>query len=161
MSPKKIAPVLVLVLVLALVGVAWWLKQPTSVGGAGSHATASARTTSGATTKATKKSTAPASGAVDPQTGLRWIEESALPKEAQTVLAKIDRGGPYDYAKDGTNFGNFEGVLPKKPSGFYKEYTVKTPGENDRGARRIVTGDHDKQFFYTDDHYATFSRVKR
>ncbi len=73
----------------------------------------------------------------------------------------IDRGGPFPYPRDGTTFFNRERLLPIKRSGFYREYTVPTPGENDRGARRIVTGDHDRQFFYTGDHYRTFVRIRR
>jgi ribonuclease T1 len=73
----------------------------------------------------------------------------------------IERGGPYRYARDGAVFGNHERLLPIKPHGYYREYTVPTPGEDDRGPRRIVTGDQDRQLFYTDDHYASFVRVVR
>ena len=58
-------------------------------------------------------------------------------------------------------FGNREQLMPSRPSGFYREYTVPTPGEDDRGPRRVVTGDHDQQFFYTADHYASFVQVRR
>ena len=70
----------------------------------------------------------------------------------------IAAGGPYPYAKDGSTFGNREGILPPQPSGFYSEYTVVTPGENDRGARRIVGGE-DGARFYTADHYSSFREV--
>jgi ribonuclease T1 len=76
-------------------------------------------------------------------------------------VALIDAGGPFPYAKDGATFNNFEGVLPSRPRGYYREYTVRTPGERDRGARRIVTGDRDRELFYTADHYETFARVQR
>ncbi len=76
------------------------------------------------------------------------------------MLALIDKGGPYDYRQDGTVFGNFEKALPKQKRGYYHEYTVRTPGERDRGARRIVTGEGG-EFFYTDDHYETFKAVLR
>ena len=79
---------------------------------------------------------------------------------AREVLALIDKGGPYPYRQDGTVFGNFEKVLPKQKRGYYHEFTVRTPGERDRGARRIVTG-QGGEFFYTDDHYATFKAVLR
>ncbi|MDP5226696.1 MULTISPECIES: ribonuclease domain-containing protein [Arthrobacter] len=86
---------------------------------------------------------------------LATVKESALPAEAQTTLALIAKGGPYPYSRDGINFGNFEGALPKKNGGYYQEYTVPTPGSNDRGARRIIVGSgHEK--YYTADHYATF-----
>lgn len=97
----------------------------------------------------------------DPETGLRWVDLSTLPRQAQQTVALVERGGPYPYAKDGATFGNREGVLPRRPRGFYREYTVTTPGEGDRGARRIVTGDRDRQFFYTGDHYVSFARIRR
>ena len=82
-----------------------------------------------------------------------------LPKEAQATLALIRKGGPYPYAKDGAVFGNREGLLPKQKRGYYREYTVKTPGERTRGARRIIWG-AGGEFYYTEDHYNHFSRIK-
>ncbi|MBT2407213.1 MULTISPECIES: ribonuclease domain-containing protein [unclassified Streptomyces] len=93
-------------------------------------------------------------------TGMATVRVDALPQQARDVLALIDRGGPYPYRQDGTVFGNFEKALPQKKRGYYHEFTVKTPGERDRGARRIVTGEGG-EFFYTDDHYATFKAVLR
>ena len=89
---------------------------------------------------------------------LPTLKASALPKEAQQTLALIAKGGPYPYDRDGINFGNFEGVLPKQRGGYYKEYTVKTPGESDRGARRIIVGGKGEKY-YTDDHYESFSFI--
>jgi ribonuclease T1 len=97
----------------------------------------------------------------DPGSGLPFVELAALPAEARRTVALIDRGGPFPYAKDGVTFGNRERVLPARPGGYYREYTVPTPGERDRGARRIVTGDHDREFFYTSDHYTSFARIRR
>jgi ribonuclease T1 len=97
----------------------------------------------------------------DPETGLRWAELSALPVEARRVVATIDRGGPFRYAQDGATFGNRERLLPSRPAGFYREYTVDTPGSQDRGARRVITGDAGRMLFYTADHYNTFVRVRR
>lgn len=97
----------------------------------------------------------------DPETGLRWVALTSLPIQAQQVVVLIDQGGPFPYAKDGATFGNRERILPRRASGYYREYTVPTPGEDDRGARRIVTGDQDQQLFYTGDHYASFLRVRR
>lgn len=86
-----------------------------------------------------------------------------LPKEARVTLALIKKGGPFPYAKDGTVFRNYERLLPKQKRGYYHEFTVKTPGIRNRGARRIVTGGEPAtsgEYYYTDDHYATFRRIK-
>ncbi|MFF0187088.1 ribonuclease domain-containing protein [Streptomyces sp. NPDC005244] len=91
---------------------------------------------------------------------LATVRAAELPAEARTTLALIDRGGPYPYAKDGAVFGNFERELPQRPRGYYHEYTVPTPGEGDRGARRIVTG-QSGEIYYTDDHYDSFKAVLR
>ncbi|MFJ8165715.1 ribonuclease domain-containing protein [Streptomyces sp. NPDC096136] len=92
--------------------------------------------------------------------GMSTVRADALPPQAREVLALIDQGGPYAYRQDGTVFGNFEKALPKQKRGYYHEYTVRTPGERDRGARRIVTGEGG-EFYYTDDHYDTFRAVLR
>ncbi|XUX00690.1 MAG: ribonuclease domain-containing protein [Dehalogenimonas sp.] len=86
------------------------------------------------------------------------ITYSDLPQEARTTLQLIETGGPFPFPQDGTVFNNFEGLLPKKTSGYYHEYTVITPGSNDRGARRIITGLSGERY-YTDDHYASFKLV--
>jgi len=82
-----------------------------------------------------------------------------LPPEAREVLALIRRGGPFPYSKDGIVFSNREHILASRPRGYYHEYTVPTPHAKNRGARRIIAG-RDGEFFYTDDHYATFRRIK-
>lgn len=92
--------------------------------------------------------------------GMETVEAARLPAEAQRTLRLIDRGGPFPYAKDGSVFGNFEGELPRKARGYYREYTVRTPGERDRGARRLVTG-RENETYYTADHYASFKAVLR
>ncbi|MEU9894442.1 ribonuclease domain-containing protein [Streptomyces phaeochromogenes] len=92
--------------------------------------------------------------------GMETIEEARLPAEARRTLDLIDEGGPFPYAKDGSVFGNFERELPRHERGYYHEYTVRTPGERDRGARRIVTGQGD-EVYYTDDHYNSFRAVLR
>jgi ribonuclease T1 len=81
-----------------------------------------------------------------------------LPPEARTTLQLIESGGPFPYSKDGTVFHNYEGVLPEKPDGYYREYTVVTPGASDRGARRVVAGSNGERY-YTDDHYNTFQLI--
>lgn len=84
-----------------------------------------------------------------------------LPPEAHDTLRRIDAGGPYDHRQDGGTFQNRERLLPSRPRGYYREYTVETPGSRDRGARRIVTGgDPPVEFFYTEDHYRSFRRFE-
>jgi ribonuclease T1 len=99
-----------------------------------------------------------ASSGVDPESGLKIVAVADLPQEAQNTLKLIDQGGPYPYSRDGVVFGNLEKILPKHDRGYYHEYTVKTPGEKDRGARRIVTGNAHERY-YTDDHYKSFRRI--
>ncbi|MBJ7904111.1 ribonuclease domain-containing protein [Streptomyces sp. NPDC004549] len=82
-----------------------------------------------------------------------------LPSQAYDTLELIDQGGPFPYSQDGVVFQNREGVLPSQSSGYYHEYTVKTPGESTRGARRIVTGKAYEEDYYTSDHYATFDLI--
>jgi guanyl-specific ribonuclease Sa len=84
-----------------------------------------------------------------------------LPPEAHEVIEDIEAGGPYEYPRnDGVTFGNREGILPDEERGYYREFTVETPGLNHRGARRIVTGGPDERdperWYYTDDHYESF-----
>jgi guanyl-specific ribonuclease Sa len=80
-----------------------------------------------------------------------------LPPEARATIALVQRDGPFPYRQDGGAFGNREGHLPRKPRGWYREYTVQTPGLRHRGARRIVTGgDPPREWYYTDDHYDSF-----
>ncbi|MEV8534051.1 ribonuclease domain-containing protein [Streptomyces sp. NPDC051211] len=92
--------------------------------------------------------------------GMKTVRADALPQQARDTLSLIDEGGPYPYRQDGTVFGNFERQLPRQKRGYYHEFTVQTPGERDRGARRIVTG-RGGEFYYTDDHYQTFKAVLR
>ena len=85
-----------------------------------------------------------------------------LPPEAHDVLDRIARGGPFEYRQDGGVFQNRERRLPAQPRGYYREYTVDTPGSDDRGARRIITGGgipgerQPREYWYTDDHYRSF-----
>jgi ribonuclease T1 len=107
--------------------------------------------------------------------GHSWARDSriaeggagGLPEEARETLALIKAGGPFPYRKDGSVFGNREKHLPSRDRGYYREYTVKTPGSRDRGARRIVAGSGERgdartsgEYYYTDDHYNTFRRIR-
>lgn len=82
-----------------------------------------------------------------------------LPEQARQTVALIRKGGPFPYRRDGAVFGNFEEKLPTRARGYYREYTVRTPGAKDRGARRIVAG-RGGELYYTDDHYNSFRRIK-
>lgn len=84
-----------------------------------------------------------------------------LPPEARDTLALIRRGGPYPHRQDGSVFENRERRLPAAARGTYREYTVRTPGARDRGARRIVTaGSPPSAYWYSDDHYRSFRRFE-
>ena len=96
------------------------------------------------------------------------IALAELPKEGRAMHALVLKGGPFPYPKDGVTFGNFEGNLPKKARGYYREYTVPTPGAKNRGARRIVCGAEAREWrnhapaacWYTGDHYQSFQKIK-
>ena len=87
------------------------------------------------------------------------IAVAGLPPEARNTLQLIKNSGPFPYPRDGVVFGNYEHLLPQKPRGYYHEYTVKTPGAHNRGARRIVCGVV-PDCYYSDDHYRTFKRIR-
>lgn len=107
---------------------------------------------------------APAAVQARPATGLgEPVALSALPREAQQTDRLIHAGGPFPHSQDGVVFGNREGRLERHPRGYYHEYTVRTPGARDRGARRIVCGGvkptEPDGCFYTEDHYNSFRRI--
>lgn len=95
---------------------------------------------------------------------LDMIEVASLPKEGQSTLILIKQGGPFPYEKDGVVFGNYESKLPKQKRGYYHEYTVKTPRAHNRGARRIIAGGQPMasgEYYYTDDHYDSFKKIRQ
>jgi ribonuclease T1 len=104
-----------------------------------------------------------AADARGPTDNLGSVALSALPTEAQKTQGLIHAGGPFPYSKDGVVFGNREQLLPRRERGFYREYTVPTPGSRDRGARRIVCGGQrptlPEACYYTADHYASFKLI--
>jgi len=87
------------------------------------------------------------------------IGVAQLPAQARNTLRAIRRGGPFAYPRDGVVFKNYEHALPERRRGYYHEYTVKTPGRHNRGARRIISG-ADGEYYYTADHYQTFRRIR-
>ncbi|MBK7899265.1 MAG: ribonuclease [Azonexus sp.] len=93
------------------------------------------------------------------ESGTDWIAAADLPIEARQTLALVKQGGPYPYRRDGVVFRNFERLLPLRPRGYYREYTVQTPGSRTRGARRIVAGSSG-EYYYTEDHYQSFRRIR-
>lgn len=91
------------------------------------------------------------------------LSVSTLPAEARATLALIRAGGPFPYERDGIEFGNREHLLPRRLHGYYHEYTVPTPGQHSRGARRIVCGGHAadlSECYYSDDHYRSFRKIQ-
>lgn len=117
-----------------------------------------------APTSSTRGESAPAStedrtlGPRDGGADTTPVALSALPPEAARTYALIESDGPYPHPQDGRAFGNREGLLPPRPDGYYREFTVATPGEGDRGARRLVAG-RDGDVWWTADHYESFTPV--
>lgn len=141
-------------LLLALAGV-WWMQDR--------HALADARHAPAALAAGESAAvTAPSAAApqAPPQSPTAASTlPNFLPAEALRSIALIQRGGPFPHHQDGGVFGNFEGHLPRQPRGWYHEYTVETPGARNRGTRRIITGGTPpREWYYTDDHYASFRR---
>ncbi|MDH3288336.1 MAG: ribonuclease [Betaproteobacteria bacterium] len=87
------------------------------------------------------------------------VSVADLPSEARATIRLIKQGGPFPYERDGIVFRNFEKHLPSRERGYYREYTVRTPGVKSRGARRIVAG-RGGEFYYTADHYQSFVRIR-
>lgn len=96
---------------------------------------------------------------IDAASGLHFIDPVDLPTEALDALALIEAGGPFPFDRDGLTFQNREELLPEEHGGYYREFTVITPGLSHRGARRIVAGEAGERY-YTDDHYESFERIR-
>lgn len=145
------------VLVAVLAGLGWWVQAGADRGGAaGSPASETA------SSPASDPASDPADEAplTDEVSGLRYVALADLPAEAADTIALVDGGGPFPYEQDGSTFGNDEGLLPDRPDGYYREYTVETPGSDDRGARRIVGG-AEGELYWTEDHYESFEVIWR
>lgn len=147
--PRTVLTVLAAVLVVLLIWRAPELLSGTEASSAGAAGDTSSQTDGGARTEGT-----------DPESGLAWVDLATLPPEAADTVALIDSDGPFPYDKDGSTFFNNEQNLPDRDQGYYREYTVETPGSPDRGARRIVSG-ADGELYWTEDHYESFERIRR
>ncbi|GLZ39634.1 ribonuclease domain-containing protein [Actinokineospora sp. NBRC 105648] len=163
-SRKRITAALVGLVLLVVAG---WLAQrqaqrdsatpPTPSVSASATTPPSPATKSGTTTRPGGTTTARASATVPgTASGLAVSALSELPQQALVTWRLIERGGPFPYPRnDGVPFENRERLLPQQKSGYYREYTVPTPGSPDRGPRRLVTGAA-HELFYTGDHYGSF-----
>ncbi|HPB72523.1 MAG TPA: ribonuclease domain-containing protein [Phycicoccus sp.] len=164
MSPA--AKGLTLLVIVVVLAAAWWVTRGTSTGksatagaSTGTSHSAPARAGASAGSSAAKPVRTPGAARATPDSGLSAIAESALPAQARHTLSLIRAGGPYPYSQDDGVFGNLEGLLPKHQRGYYREYTVVTPGSGDRGPRRIIAG-ADGDRYYTADHYASFQQIE-
>jgi ribonuclease T1 len=97
-------------------------------------------------------------GSAQARTNTTGVHAADLPVEARQTLALIERGGPFPYARDGVPFGNYEHRLPPRTRGYYREFTVPTPGLKNRGPRRIISGMEGERY-YSADHYRSFGRI--
>ena len=124
------------------------------------HPVAAVRRSASSTRQGTTTSTrtAPPARRAGVPPGFDTITLDELPDEALDTIDLIERGGPFPYRADDETFQNRERLLPIEDLGYYREYTVETPGSPDRGARRIVAGE-DGELYYTDDHYDSFRWV--
>lgn len=150
----RLPPWLAGLLMVVVAAVAWWSIAWDSTGGD----TEPAATSATASTPALD-ATEPTGVDTRPWDGIEACEDDVLPATVIPVVEDIWAGGPYDYPdRDGTRFGNYEGYLPDEDLGYYREFTVETPGLSHRGARRIVTGggDDPEVWYYTEDHYESF-----
>ncbi|RSD10580.1 ribonuclease domain-containing protein [Amycolatopsis eburnea] len=146
---RRITAALIGLLVLVLGG--WLVKD--AVGGGSTSPSTSSSSTAGSSSSAPAKGSAAVPGA---DSGLPLKALSTLPSQAADTWQLIEKGGPFPYPRnDGVVFENREKRLPGKKSGYYHEYTVKTPGSPDRGARRLITGQA-HELYYTGDHYSSF-----
>lgn len=161
---RKLRPLLTLVIIAALI---WFWQGPGGPGriddalvASGAFESPEGRASTGTPQDAAQGDDAtqipPASRDAVPDA----FDQDGLPPEAHDTLALIARGGPYPHRQDGTVFNNFERRLPSRPRGWYREFTVRTPGLSHRGPRRIVTGGQPpSEYWYTDDHYESFRRI--
>ncbi|MFI8457721.1 ribonuclease [Kitasatospora sp. NPDC085464] len=166
MTRSKSPLVVVAVLILVVLAGAGYLlagkgggSHPKAAASATAAATAGTSTGRSAAPKPSAPKSSPPSGTwVPADPALADVCRTKLPSQAQDTLGLIARGGPYPYNRDGIVFENRESRLPRKSDGYYHEYTVVTPGSDDRGTRRVVTGNAGEQY-WSADHYATFQEI--
>ncbi|MGW3072448.1 MULTISPECIES: ribonuclease [unclassified Kitasatospora] len=174
MTNRRNPLVVVAVLILAVLAGVGYLLTDKGSGHPRAAASSTAAATAGPSTSGSSapkpsapKPTPPPGGASAPAPAGTWVPTDAaladvcrskLPSQAVDTLTLIAKGGPYPYNRDGIVFENRESRLPKKAGGYYHEYTVVTPGSDDRGTRRVVTGDAGEQY-WSADHYATFLEI--
>lgn len=159
---RRLEPLLVVLLAIAVIGGLAWQ----SFGSTSSDSPTigrSADDVAAVETEAPDRDVASTDGesaaAVETEIVYDWVVSvDELPDEAIDTLVMIEQDGPFPYSKDGSTFQNREGLLPGAERGYYREFTVDTPGSPDRGARRIVAGDGG-ELFYTADHYDSFAQI--
>lgn len=149
-----------LLLLVAVLLVAWLLTDGTGRDTPSGSPTSAPTSQSSPASSPSREDAGATTPGTDPESGLPIVQVGDLPPEAAETLDLIDAGGPFPEDRDGVTFENREDLLPDHPVGYYKEYTVPTPGSDDRGARRIVVGEAG-ELYYTGDHYRSFSRIAR
>jgi ribonuclease T1 len=163
-TPQRSVLGLLLALVMAVV--VWWTQGDGGTPDPGAAPTSAEQGTREGSTRTASPSSSPSpsskpgTGRTDPVSGLPLVAQAQLPPEAADTVELIDAGGPFPEERDGVTFENREDLLPDEPRGYYAEYTVPTPGSDDRGARRIVAGDGG-ELYWTQDHYSSFGRIVR
>ncbi len=161
LSPARaLAAILLLVLAAAVLA---GCAGSTSTPAAGDRAQTTIEQGEGSEAAAVPRPTATRRATPTPQparSGLPTIRFEDLPRQAKETIRLIEQDGPFPFERDGITFQNRERLLPNEPRGYYREYTVITPGSRDRGARRIIAG-ADGELYYTDDHYESFREVIR
>ena len=149
-----------LLLAAVMAAVVWWTQGDLGLQDPGSTAPSPAPSSAQSSAESSAPSSADPTGTTDPVSGLPWVRLAQLPPEAADTVELIEAGGPFPEERDGATFENREELLPDHPRGYYAEYTVPTPGSDDRGARRIVAGDGG-ELYWTQDHYSSFGRIAR
>ncbi|HVG25364.1 MAG TPA: ribonuclease domain-containing protein [Thermoanaerobaculia bacterium] len=154
MRRRRTNPLIFVAVALAVLITGWWQQRQHASPHGGTPASPPAGR---AASPPPHSSPAPPTPSSDSASALDRVPESER-DALLAALALIEQGGPFPHAKDGTVFSNREGALPSRPRGYYREYTVPTPGAKNRGARRVVQG-KDGDTWYTNDHYRTFVRI--